>query len=113
MTPDVMKVAVCEYLLGLNEDQDHPFVPPTAINWMGDGIVDAILKPKIDEAKLFEDIRWFLMRNPPWFRFQEWTLSADYPENEDHPAARDCAEWTDWKKELGARFQAWLDSRNP
>jgi len=39
---DAMKVAVCEYLLRINVEHDGPFIPPTAINWLGDGIVDAI-----------------------------------------------------------------------
>lgn len=41
---DDMKVAVCEYLLTLNRGEDRPFIPPTAINWIGDGIVTAILE---------------------------------------------------------------------
>lgn len=44
---NALKVAVCEYLLKVNEDHDtgngHMFIPPTAINWLGDGIVNAIL----------------------------------------------------------------------
>lgn len=42
-TPDQIKVAVCEYLLSLNEGCDVPFVPPTAIDWMGNGLVKAVL----------------------------------------------------------------------
>lgn len=38
-----MKVAVCEYLLKVNEDMKGSFIPPTAINWLGDGIVKTIL----------------------------------------------------------------------
>lgn len=42
--PDDLKVAVCEYLLSVNErDPEHPFIPPTAIDWLGNGIVDAVL----------------------------------------------------------------------
>jgi hypothetical protein len=41
---DKLKVAVCEYLLSVNEsDPDHPFIPPTSIDWLGDGIVSAVL----------------------------------------------------------------------
>jgi hypothetical protein len=40
---DAMKVAVCEYLLQVNRHfAPGPFIPPTAINWLGDGIVSAI-----------------------------------------------------------------------
>jgi hypothetical protein len=39
---DAMKVAVCEYLLQVNRDMDGPFIPPTAIDWLGNGIVKAI-----------------------------------------------------------------------
>lgn len=41
--PDAIKVAVCEYLLKVNQDMDGPFIPPTAIDWLGDGIVTAVL----------------------------------------------------------------------
>jgi hypothetical protein len=48
--PDKMKVAVCEYLLQVNREMDEAdagggrkFIPPTAIDWLGDGIVRAIL----------------------------------------------------------------------
>lgn len=39
-----IKVAVCEYLLSLNEGNEIPFVPPTAIDWMGNGLTDAVRK---------------------------------------------------------------------
>jgi hypothetical protein len=39
---NAIKVAVCEYLLKVNRDHGGPFIPPTAIDWLGDGIVDAI-----------------------------------------------------------------------
>jgi hypothetical protein len=42
-TPDELKVAVCEYLLQVNRDMDGPFIPPTAIDWLGNGLVDAVL----------------------------------------------------------------------
>lgn len=45
---DAMKVAVCEFLLQENELRGEPFIPPTAINWLRDGIVDAILA--LDES---------------------------------------------------------------
>ena len=41
---DSMKVAVCEYLLSVNKRMTGPFIPPTAIDWLGDGIVKAILE---------------------------------------------------------------------
>ena len=40
---DRMKRVVCEYLLQVNEEHGGPFIPPTAINWLGDGIVNAIV----------------------------------------------------------------------
>lgn len=44
---DRLKVAVCEYLLSVNRDFERdggrPFIAPTAINWLGDGIVSAVL----------------------------------------------------------------------
>jgi hypothetical protein len=44
---DALKVAVCEYLLGVNRDFERdggsPLIAPTAINWLGDGIVSAVL----------------------------------------------------------------------
>lgn len=37
------KVAICEYLLSVNEQTpDHPFIAPTAIDWLGDGMVKAL-----------------------------------------------------------------------
>ena len=36
------KRAVCEYLLSVNRSHDGAFIPPTAINWLGDGLVDAV-----------------------------------------------------------------------
>jgi hypothetical protein len=38
-----MKVAVAEYLLSVNRDHDGPFIPPTAIDWLANGIVTAAL----------------------------------------------------------------------
>ena len=38
-----LKVAVCEYLLSVNRSHEGPFIPPTAIDWLGNGIVSAIL----------------------------------------------------------------------
>lgn len=41
-----LKVAVCEYLLSVNAAQDdprYPFIPPTAIDWLGVGIVTVVL----------------------------------------------------------------------
>ena len=40
--PKALKVAVCEYLLEVNRDMEGPFIPPTAIDWIGDGIVGAV-----------------------------------------------------------------------
>ncbi len=49
---DVMKVAVCEYLLEVNRgfvaESGRPLVPPTAINWIGDGIVNAIVAAQVN-----------------------------------------------------------------
>jgi len=49
---DDIKVAVCEYLLEVNRgfvaDSGHPLIAPTAINWLGDGIVTAVLA--VDET---------------------------------------------------------------
>lgn len=41
-----LKVAICEYMLKINEDSEGPpwFIPPVAIDWIGNGIVDEILK---------------------------------------------------------------------
>lgn len=37
------KVAVCEALLAINADgREHPIIPPTAIDWIGDHIVSAL-----------------------------------------------------------------------
>lgn len=37
------KVALCEYMLGVNaRDEEHPFIPPTAIDWLGNGMVTAL-----------------------------------------------------------------------
>lgn len=45
---DRMKVAVCDYLLRVNSEfvaeSGHPLVAPTAINWLGDGIVTAAVE---------------------------------------------------------------------
>lgn len=42
---DAVKVAVCEYLLERNREyvtgSGHPLIPPTAIDWLGDGITTA------------------------------------------------------------------------
>jgi hypothetical protein len=52
-SPSACKVAVCEYLLSMNAvDPTNPIIPPTAIDWLGDGIIDAILAaatPKEDD----------------------------------------------------------------
>ena len=47
--PNEVKVAVCEYLLAVNRDFQkppgrHPLIPPTAINWLGDGITRAVIE---------------------------------------------------------------------
>jgi hypothetical protein len=39
---DAMKVRVAEYLLSVNRDMDGPFIPPTALDWIADGIVRAV-----------------------------------------------------------------------
>jgi hypothetical protein len=42
-----MKVTICEYMLGVNrgfvEESGYPFIAPTAIDWLGNGIVSAIV----------------------------------------------------------------------
>lgn len=40
------KQRVCEYLLKVNENMDGAFIPPTAIDWLGNGIVTAIFEEK-------------------------------------------------------------------
>jgi hypothetical protein len=40
LDPNLMKIKVCEYLLSLKEDS---FIPPTSIDWLGNGIVRALL----------------------------------------------------------------------
>ncbi len=40
--PTRLKIAVCEAIIRLNGDD--PIVPPTAINWIGDAIVNAVLE---------------------------------------------------------------------
>lgn len=42
-TADAIKVAVCEYLLAVNREHEGPFIPPTAIDWLGNGITSAVL----------------------------------------------------------------------
>lgn len=37
-----IKVAACLYLIDVNERMGGPFIPPTAIDWLGNGIVDAV-----------------------------------------------------------------------
>lgn len=43
---DAMKVAVCEYFLEVNRGfvakSGSPLIAPTAIDWLGNGIVDAV-----------------------------------------------------------------------
>ena len=48
-----LKAAVCDYLIQVNTDHDdtnlpirdrHPFIPPTAIDWLGNGIVTEVLR---------------------------------------------------------------------
>ena len=52
-SPDVLKIAVCECLIAINDDLDPvsrdkwgPIIPPTAINWIGDRLVQAIRDPE-------------------------------------------------------------------
>lgn len=60
--PDKLKVAICEYLLSVNEAMDPPrygpaFIPMTAIDWIAYGIVAAIepffvsMRAERDEAR--------------------------------------------------------------
>ena len=41
LEPNDMKVRVCEYLLCVNKEHEGAFIPPTAIDWLGNGIVKA------------------------------------------------------------------------
>jgi len=42
-TPSQMKVTICDALDNINDGYEHPMIPPTAIGWIGDAIVKAIL----------------------------------------------------------------------
>lgn len=45
LTANRAKVAVCEALITINaEDPRYPFIPPTAIDWIGDAIVRALVE---------------------------------------------------------------------
>lgn len=37
-----IKVAVAEYFLTINKADPEPFIPPTAIDWLANGIVKSI-----------------------------------------------------------------------
>ena len=39
---DKYKIAICELLLEVNRSHNGPFIPPTAINWLGDRIIDEL-----------------------------------------------------------------------
>lgn len=45
---DALKIAVCQYLLRVNDEHEGPFIPPTAIDWLGNGIVSAVLEATTD-----------------------------------------------------------------
>ena len=47
---DEIKQAVCEYLLKVNRDFGGPFIPPCAINWLGDDIASEVLEVLLAEA---------------------------------------------------------------
>jgi hypothetical protein len=42
-TPSELKVKVCDALININDGYEQPMIPPTAIDWIGDAIVGAIL----------------------------------------------------------------------
>jgi hypothetical protein len=52
-----MKREVCECLLDVNRTHQGPFIPPTAIDWLGDGIVARIGRAvvKADRKAYFDD----------------------------------------------------------
>ena len=52
-----LKIAVCEYLLEVNKDTEVPLIPPTAIDWLGDGIVKAILETKVANLCELEELK--------------------------------------------------------
>jgi hypothetical protein len=54
---DVTKREVCEYLLDVNRTHQGPFIPPTAIDWLGDGIVARIgrVVVKANRKAYFDD----------------------------------------------------------
>ena len=41
--PSALKVAVCDALDNINDGYENPMIPPTAIDWIGDALVGAIL----------------------------------------------------------------------
>lgn len=47
-TKNALKVAICEYFLELNSKDraagSPPMIPPTAIDWLGNGLVAAVVK---------------------------------------------------------------------
>ena len=50
MTPDELKVVICETLIAINDEYDPvsrqrwgPIIPPTSIDWIGDRLVTAIV----------------------------------------------------------------------
>lgn len=48
--PDRQKVAVCEALLAVNADgREHPIIPPTAIDWIGNAIVAALQASGVEQ----------------------------------------------------------------
>lgn len=46
LKPDAMKTRVCEYLLSLNDAEKPAFIPWTAVDWIGNGIVKTVLAAK-------------------------------------------------------------------
>ena len=50
MTPNELKVAICDCLIAINNEIDPvtrdkwgPIIPPTSIDWIGDRLVAAVL----------------------------------------------------------------------
>lgn len=89
-----IKTAVCEYLLSLNRDSkgvplEPPFIPPTAINWIGDGLVGAIL-PLVNTDKDVEVVRVERFESRCWCGWSQLHVSAEAAAKD---AARHEREW--------------------
>ena len=93
-TSNDIKTAVCEYLLSLNKDEkgfplEHPFIPPTAINWIGDGLVKAVL-PLVNTDEEVEIVRVDRFEARCWCG---WNQLHDTAESAAADAGRHEREW--------------------